>query len=111
MYLVDQDVMSVADLEMTVKYGLGLRLPIMKVFEMVDLMGIDTIFNVLSYLFPSLARSTEPPAFLKDMISQGTLGVKSQKGFHDYKDYDIQLSMTQKQLGTFQLLMLMQQFD
>lgn len=111
MYLVDQDVMSIVDLEMTVRYGLGLRLPIMKVFEMVDLMGIDTIFSVLSYLYPSLARSTEPPAFLKDMITKGTLGVKSQKGFHDYRDYDMQQSMTQKQIGTFQLLMLMQQFD
>ena len=111
MYLLDNDVMNVTDLETTVRYGLGLRLPIMKVFEMVDMMGIDTIRNVLSYLYPSLDRSTEPPEFLTDMINKGTLGVKSGQGFHDYTSKDMQESMNEKQAATFQLLMMMQQYD
>ena len=63
MHLVDEEVMEVTDLETTVRYGLGLRLPIMNVFEMVDLMGLDTIHNVLTYLYPNLDRSTKPPLF------------------------------------------------
>jgi 3-hydroxybutyryl-CoA dehydrogenase len=78
---------------------------------MVDMMGIDTIKNVLSYLYPSLDRSTEPPKFLTDMISKGTLGVKSGQGFHDYSSKDMQESMNEKQAATFQLLMMMQQYD
>jgi 3-hydroxyacyl-CoA dehydrogenase len=111
MYLLDNDVMDVTDLETTVRYGLGLRLPIMKVFEMVDMMGLDTIKNVLSYLYPSLDRSTEVPTFITDMITKGKLGVKSGKGFHDYSSKNMQESMNEKQSATFQLLMMMQQYD
>ncbi len=110
-HLLDEDVMEVTDLETTVRYGLGLRLPIMKIFEMVDLMGLDTIQNVLTYLYPTLDRSTTPPAFLTQMIEAGELGIKSGKGFHDYTRKDIQESMRQKEAATFQLLMLMQQYD
>ncbi|UCG02522.1 MAG: 3-hydroxyacyl-CoA dehydrogenase family protein [Candidatus Heimdallarchaeota archaeon] len=111
MYLLDEGVMEVQDLETTVKYGLGLRLPVMKVFEMVDLMGLDTIQNVLNYLYPTLNCSTSPPSFLKQMIQAGELGTKSGKGFHDYTKSDIQESMQQKEAATFQLLLMMQQYD
>ncbi|MFX1283778.1 MAG: 3-hydroxyacyl-CoA dehydrogenase family protein [Promethearchaeota archaeon] len=111
MHLVDEDVMDVVDLETTVRYGLGLRLPIMKVFEMVDLMGLDTIQNVLTYLYPTLDRSTKPPVFLEKMVKTGELGTKSGKGFHDYSQQDVQESMKQKEAATFQLLMMMQQYD
>ncbi|MFX1507660.1 MAG: 3-hydroxyacyl-CoA dehydrogenase family protein, partial [Promethearchaeota archaeon] len=111
MHLLDEEVMEVPDLETTVRYGLGLRLPVMKVFEMVDLMGLDTIQNVLSYLYPTLDRSTEPPTFLEQMIRNGELGIKSGKGFHDYTQTDMQESMQQKEAATFQLLMMMQQYD
>jgi 3-hydroxyacyl-CoA dehydrogenase len=111
MHLVDEEVMDVSDLETTVRYGIGLRLPVMKVFEMVDLMGLDTIHNVLTYLYPSLDKSTKPPKFLSKMIENGELGVKSGKGFHDYTDKDMRESMKQKESATFQLLMMMQQYD
>ncbi len=111
MHLVDEEVMEVQDLETTVKYGLGLRLPVMKVFEMVDLMGLDTIQNVLTYIYPTLDRSTKPPAFLEQMIKSGELGTKSGKGFHDYTRKDIQDSMRQKEAATFQLLLMMQQYE
>lgn len=109
MHLLDEEVMEVRDLETTVKFGLGLRLPVMNVFEMVDLMGLDTIRNVLTYLYPTLDRSTKPPAFLEEMIRNGELGVKSGKGFHDYTRKDMQESMQQKEVATFQLLMMIQQ--
>ena len=109
MHLLDEEVMEIKDLEITVKYGLGLRLPVMNVFEMVDLMGLDTIQNVLTYLYPTLDRSTKPPAFFDQMIKAGELGTKSGKGFHDYTRKDIQESMQQKEVTTFQLLMMMQQ--
>ncbi len=70
-----------------------------------------TINNVLSYLYPALDRSTKPPEFLKDMIHKGTLGVKSGIGFHDYSSKDMTESMKEKEAATFQLLMMMQQYD
>ncbi|MFW9992583.1 MAG: 3-hydroxyacyl-CoA dehydrogenase family protein [Candidatus Odinarchaeota archaeon] len=111
MYLLDNDVISVEDLETTIQYGLGLRLPVMKVFEMVDLMGIDTIKNVLTYLYPKLSRSIEPPGILDGMIKEGNLGLKSGKGFHDYSQRNIQEAMNQREAATFQLLMLLRQFE
>ncbi len=111
MYLLEEEVMEIPDLETTVRYGLGLRLPIIKVFESVDLMGLDTIQNVLAYLYPNLSRSTAPPAVIKNMINEGKLGVKSGMGFHDYSQKDMQESLNEKQAAMFQLLMLMMQYD
>lgn len=111
MFLLDEGVISTEDLETTIQYGLGLRLPVMRAFEMVDLMGIDTIKNVLSYLYPELSRSTEPPAILDRMIEKGSLGLKSGKGFHDYSRKDVQETMRQREAATFQLLMLMRQYE
>ncbi|MFX1255947.1 MAG: 3-hydroxyacyl-CoA dehydrogenase family protein [Promethearchaeota archaeon] len=111
MYLLEEEVMEIPDLETTVRYGLGLRLPIIKVFESVDLMGLDTIQNVLAYLYPNLNRSTDPPAVIKKMINEGKLGVKSGMGFHDYSQKDMQESLNEKQAAMFQLLMLMMQYD
>lgn len=111
MFLLENEIMSKDDLETTVRYGLGLRLPVMKAFEMVDLMGLDTISKVLTYLYPELNQSIEPPSFLEKMIKEGRLGVKTGLGFHNYKNKDIEESMNQKQAATFQLLMMMQQFD
>jgi 3-hydroxyacyl-CoA dehydrogenase len=45
------------------------------------------------------------------MISEGKLGVKSGKGFHDYTSRDMTESMQQKEAATFQLLMMIQQYD
>lgn len=108
MHFVDEEVMEVTDLETRVRYGLGLRLPIMNVFEIVDLMGLDTIHNVLTYLYSNLDRSTKHPLFLTEMIEASELGVKSGKGFHDYTQKNIQESMKQKESATFKLLMMMQ---
>jgi 3-hydroxyacyl-CoA dehydrogenase len=111
MYLLDKGVIDVENLEKTIQYGLGLRLPVMKAFEMVDLMGIDTIRDVLTYLFPKLSRSTEPPEILDKMINDGDLGIKSGKGFHDYSKKDIQETLKQREAATFQLLMLLRQYE
>ena len=111
MFLLETGVMTVPDLEATVRYGFGLRLPIIKVFELVDIMGLDTIQNVFAYLFPTLDCSVSPPGVIARMVRRGELGVKSGKGFHDYTRSGVLESMQKKQAAIVQLTTMMKQFD
>lgn len=111
MFLLETGVMTVPDLEATVRYGLGLRLPIINVFELVDLMGLDTIQKVFAYLFPTLDSSVSPPGVIAEMVLRGELGVKSGKGFHDYSQAGILEGVKKRQAAIVQLTMMMKQFD
>jgi 3-hydroxybutyryl-CoA dehydrogenase len=103
--------MSVPDLEATVRYGFGLRLPIIKVFELVDLVGLDTIQAVFTYLFPTLDTSASPPRLISEMVQRGELGVKSGKGFHDYNQPGVLESLQKKEVAIGQMVAMMTRFD
>jgi 3-hydroxybutyryl-CoA dehydrogenase len=109
--LLESDVMSVPDLEATVRYGFGLRLPIIKVFELVDLVGLDTIQAVFTYLFPTLDTSASPPRLISEMVQRGELGVKSGKGFHDYNQPGVLESLQKKEVAIGQMVAMMTRFD
>jgi len=109
--LLEADVMSVPDLEATVRYGFALRLPVIKVFELVDLMGLDTIQAVFAYLFPTLDGSASPPRLIREMVQRGELGVKSGKGFHDYSQPGVLESLEKRQAAICQIVAMVDRFD
>jgi len=66
------------------KYGLGLRYACLGPFETVDLGGIDVFYKIASYLFDDLENRGDVPDLLKSLYENGSLGVKSGRGFYDY---------------------------
>ena len=67
-----------------IKTSLGRRWAVAGVFEVLDLAGWDTVSDISSWLFPTLDRSSELPAVLRDRVELGELGVKSNRGFYDW---------------------------
>ena len=56
-------------------------------FELMDLIGLDTIYNIeMSYFNASGEERDRPPAKLKEMVDNGILGMKSGSGFYDGYD-------------------------
>ncbi|MBR3166534.1 MAG: hypothetical protein IKF16_10240 [Lachnospiraceae bacterium] len=56
-------------------------------FELMDLIGLDTIYNIeMSYFEASGEERDRPPKALKEMVDNGILGMKSGSGF--YKGYN-----------------------
>jgi len=54
-------------------------------FELMDTIGLDTVYNVhMSYYNETGDSKEKPPQALKDMIDKGLLGMKTKKGFYEY---------------------------
>lgn len=80
--LLDEGVATKEDIETAVKFGLGMS---MGPFELLDLIGLDTIVLGTDSLFKELHDPQYAcPIKIKRMVGAGWLGRKSGKGFYDY---------------------------
>lgn len=82
--LLDEGIATIEDIEIAVKFGIGLP---MGPFELMDLIGLDTIMLGNDTLVKEL---NDPhyacPVRIRRMVSAGWLGRKSGKGFYEYSD-------------------------
>jgi 3-hydroxybutyryl-CoA dehydrogenase len=53
-------------------------------FELMDLVGLDTVLRVFEPLHEAYGERFRPPALLRQMVAAGRLGRKSGAGFYDY---------------------------
>jgi len=84
-WLVENKVASAEDIDNIVKEALGGRLEVLGPLELADLSGIDLVENVSNILYKSLDTSTRAQPLVKQMVKAGELGVKTGKGFYDWK--------------------------
>ena len=84
LFIVEQGVASIEDVDTTVKMSFGARLPITGPLESADLGGLDVYVAISKYLMPDLCKSTEVPALLVDAVKSGRLGVKSGAGLYEW---------------------------
>jgi 3-hydroxybutyryl-CoA dehydrogenase len=83
-HIVQEGVATVADVDTALKYGPGLRFPAYGLLEHADMVGLDMMMAIESYLFGALSTMTQPPPFVRDLIAQGNLGAKSGHGLYDW---------------------------
>jgi len=83
LYIVEQGIASMEDVDTAVKMSFGRRLPVTGPLETADLGGLDTFLAVSEYLNKDLCCSTEPSALLVDAVNKGWLGAKSNRGLYD----------------------------
>lgn len=86
MYIVESGIASAEDVDNAFKYGLGMRYAAIGPFETADLGGLDTFYNIASYLFADLSDRKDVNPMLADLFNAGAYGVKSQKGYYDYSN-------------------------
>ncbi len=84
MHIVESGIADIEDVDKVLKYGLGMRYACLGPFEIADLGGLDTFYNIAGYLFKDLSDVKEVPAMLKNLIADKAYGVKTEKGFYDY---------------------------
>ena len=81
--IVAHGIADAATVDECIKYGFGLRLPILGPMENADMVGTDLTLAIHDYLLKHLDRCPEPSPLLKEIVARGDLGFKSGRGFRN----------------------------
>jgi 3-hydroxybutyryl-CoA dehydrogenase len=80
-YMLQEGIATARDIDKALK--LGLNHP-MGPFEMIDLVGLDTRLNILTFLHQTLGEKYRPCPLLVQYVKAGRLGKKVGKGVYEY---------------------------
>ena len=61
----------------SLKYGPGLRLPVLAPLENADLVGLDLVLAIHDYVFPYLEDRHDASPLVRERVDAGELGFKS----------------------------------
>jgi 3-hydroxybutyryl-CoA dehydrogenase len=92
--IVEHGIADAATVDESIRFGPGLRLPILAPMENADMVGLDLTFAIHDYILPHLEASPEPSPLLKEKVEAGDLGFKSGKGFFDWSPEAAEASRT-----------------
>jgi 3-hydroxybutyryl-CoA dehydrogenase len=84
-YLLDEGVVTPEELDMAIKGSIGFRMACLGPQETEDMIGLDTAMMVSKRIYRVLSNATEPSNQLVEKVQKGELGIKSGKGWYDYK--------------------------
>ncbi len=84
LYIVEQGYADVEEVDKSIVYGHGRRLPVTGPFCSADMGGLDIFHNISTYLFSDLCNATEPSMLMQKIVEEGNLGLKSGKGFYNW---------------------------
>ncbi len=75
--IVERGIADPATVDESLKYGPGMRLPVMAPLENADMVGLDLTYSIHNYVLRHLEDSHEPSPILKAKVDKGELGFKS----------------------------------
>jgi 3-hydroxybutyryl-CoA dehydrogenase len=82
-WLMDNDYLSCKDIDEASVWGLALRMMVVGICQRIDFGGLDISAKAKSSIETTPA--DYKPRILNELVSEGCLGVKSGKGFYDYR--------------------------
>jgi 3-hydroxyacyl-CoA dehydrogenase len=82
--LVERGIVSEADMDTCVKWGIGYKLAVIGPMRLLDMAGLDIYSSVASYLNPDLSADTGVPEMIRERAEAGQLGMKTLGGIYPY---------------------------
>ncbi|MGC8663467.1 MAG: 3-hydroxyacyl-CoA dehydrogenase family protein [Thermoplasmata archaeon] len=82
MKIVDEGIADTKTVDIAMKKGAGMP---MGPFELADYVGVDIVYHVLKSFREAFGDNYIAPETLKYMISAGWWGIKTKRGFYDYR--------------------------
>ena len=86
--LVERGVVSQADMDTVVKWGIGYKLAVIGPMRLLDMAGLDIYQSVASYLNQDLSNEEGVSPLITDRTEKGQLGMKSLGGMYQYSDQE-----------------------
>ncbi len=87
-HLLSKGIADAQDIDLAVTLGLGPRFTVSGPLEQRDINGIDTHYMVAKHLWSQLSGWEEPLNAMKEKVDRGELGLKTGKGYYDWKGKD-----------------------
>ncbi len=75
--IVERGIADPKTVDESLKYGPGLRLPVLAPCENADMVGLDLTLSIHNYVLKYLEDSHEPSPLLKEKVEKGELGFKT----------------------------------
>ncbi|MCQ6274762.1 3-hydroxyacyl-CoA dehydrogenase family protein [Bacillus sp. V3B] len=106
--LIEQGVCTAEDIDIAVRGSMGFKWAFCGPMESQDLAGLQTTAAMVHNIEQDLSNTRELPSFLKEMVENEQLGIRSNKGFYEYDDNGAKAIHTRDD-NFLDLLKLMQQ--
>jgi len=87
-YIAQEGIADVEDIDMAAKLGFGLRLPVYGMFEHADMVGLALASAVMTNAARDLYNLPSPPVLISQKIEAGETGVSTGRGFYDWTKRD-----------------------
>lgn len=84
LYIVEQGYADIEEVDKSMTFGHGRRLPVTGPLLSADMGGLDIFHIISTYLFPVLCNSSEPSKLMRGLVEKGDLGLKSGRGFYGW---------------------------
>lgn len=82
--IVERGIADADVVDEVVKYGFGMRLPVLGPLENADLVGLDLTLAIHDYILKYLESSPNPSPLLVEKVAKGDLGFKSGFGLREW---------------------------
>jgi 3-hydroxybutyryl-CoA dehydrogenase len=82
--IVEKGIADAETVDECIRFGFGLRLPVLGPMENTDMVGTDLVLAIHDYILKNLESSLEPSPLLRKMVEDGNLGFKSGRGFQEW---------------------------
>lgn len=82
--LVENGICDAETVDTVVKASFGRRLPVIGPLENADLVGLDLTLAIHQTVLPAIEHTPGPSPYLKQLIAEGRLGMKTGEGFRQW---------------------------
>jgi 3-hydroxybutyryl-CoA dehydrogenase len=90
--IVEHGIADAATVDESIRFGPGLRLPILAPMENADMVGLDLTLAIHDYILPHLEASGVPSPLLRQRVEAGDLGFKTGRGFQEWSEEEADAS-------------------
>lgn len=88
--MIEEGVATAQEIDTATRLGLGLRFAAIGVIEFIDYGGNDILYHASRYLCETVSRERYAvPAIVERLMHDGQVGLKSGRGFYDYRKRDL----------------------